>query len=99
MLPVRPMIHLSGSGFGQKGSISNFCVSCARSDTEMHATSANITAFRILTSGVRQSMSRIDGPGGCAVEEVDHAGFERVFGANDDEAVMLDEALQNLRAM
>src|SRR5436190_7925745 len=59
MLPVRPMIHLSGSGFGQYGSIANVCVFWAASETERHTARISRTALRIGTSGDGLSISRI----------------------------------------
>ena len=99
MLPVRPMIHFSGSGFGQYGSMANVCMSWAASETERHATRMEMTVLRIRTSGNALSISRIRTAVGHAVEEVDQAGFERVLGANDDKAVLLDEVLQDVGTM
>ena len=100
MLPVRPMIHLSGSGFGQYGSIANVCVSWAASETERHATRMDMTCVRIRTSGDALSISYgFDTAVGHAIEEVHQAGFERVLGTNDDEAVLLDELLEDVGPM
>src|SRR5688572_18879455 len=90
MLPVRPMIHLSGSGFGQYGSISNLCVLCATSVAEKHATSRTIATPRIV---MRMCNSL------HVVEELDDSGFQRVLRADNDEAILFDQLLEERRSM
>src|SRR5687767_7879569 len=89
MLPVRPMIHLSGRGFGQYGSISNVCVLCAASDAETHTTSRTIEMPRIVMR-MRNSLH--------VVEEIDDSGFQRVLRADNDEAISFDQLLEKVRA-
>src|SRR5687768_11815350 len=90
MLPVRPMIHLSGRGFGQYGSISNVCVLCAASNAEAHAASRTIEIPRIVMR-MHHSLH--------VVEEIDDPGFQRVLRADNDEAILFNQLLEELRPM